>query len=392
MSLSEDATRIIGRVQYDSVTNQLVGFVLPIEPTSGMPIPLSFPARNAEEILSHFTGKNVVSNYLNVIMAQPLADVAPFCLMVYGSDNKFNTHIVINRWKHIIAELKRLKIIVLTVSSDSDPRYNAAMRQLSKLGFNNNFMQSKWFNCGDLTNCCPFFVQDTIHIATKLRNFLLRTVLDEKIVPFGNQFIAIKHLFALLAKFRKDVHQLTPTILNPKDRQNFESVRKMCDEKVTNLLKTEIENSEATAHFLGIIRDIIASYTDPNLSPLDRIRKIWYPIFVLRIWKDYVSKSKKYNLENNFLTMNCYSCIELNGHSLIQIMLHLKEHDMEDLFMPLLFSSQQCESTFRQLRSLTSTYSTVTNCTVKEALSRINKIQFQNEVIHSTSNKFFYPR
>lgn len=390
VSISEDATRITGQVQYDSVTNQLVGFALPINKTNGMPIPLSFPARNSGEILSHFTGKNEVANFLNIIMAQPLADVPPFCLMVYGSDNKYNAQDVINRWNHIIAELKRLNINVLTVSSDSDPRYNSAMRQLSKLGNKNNFMRSWWFSCGDILNRWAFFVQDIIHIATKLRNFLLRTLLGRKIVPFGNKFITVKHLFTLLVMFTKDVHQLTETVLNPKDKQNFESVRRMCDAKVIDLLKKEVINSEATALFLEMIRDIVDSYTAPNLMPLERIEKIFYPTFILRIWRDYISKSKKYNLENNFLTMNCYSCIELNAHSLIQIMLYLKENNMEHLFMPTLYSSQQCESTFRQLRSFSSTFSTVTNCTVKGALSRINRIQYLNEVRHLT--KFCYPR
>lgn len=50
VSLSEDATSIIGRVQYDSSSNQVVGFTLPLNKSNGMPIPYSFPARTAEEI------------------------------------------------------------------------------------------------------------------------------------------------------------------------------------------------------------------------------------------------------------------------------------------------------------------------------------------------------
>lgn len=79
VSLSEDATRIVGQIQYCSVTNQIIGFTLPISDENGMPTPFSFPARNAEEILSHFTGENKASNFLNIVMAQPLGDVPPFC-------------------------------------------------------------------------------------------------------------------------------------------------------------------------------------------------------------------------------------------------------------------------------------------------------------------------
>lgn len=47
---------------------------------------------------------------------------------------------------------------------------------------------------------------------------------------------------------------------------------------------------------------------------------------------------------------------------------------------------------FRLFRSFTSTYSTVTNSSVKEALSRISKIQLQNEIMRTTSPEYVYPR
>lgn len=156
VSLSEDATRIIGRVQYDRPSNQLVGFTLPLSKSNGMPIPYSFPARSALEIHDSFAGSNSISNFLNVIMAQPIADAKPFCLLAFGSDNSYSSNDVSNRWKHITNELKIIGIKVLTISSDSDPRYNAAMRQLSKLGCRDAHVV--WFSCnGDIDG--PFFIQ-----------------------------------------------------------------------------------------------------------------------------------------------------------------------------------------------------------------------------------------
>lgn len=68
ISLSEDATRMIEKVQYDPNTNQLIGFVLPINSDNGLPIPFQFPARNANEILSRFSNGNAVSSFLNVVV------------------------------------------------------------------------------------------------------------------------------------------------------------------------------------------------------------------------------------------------------------------------------------------------------------------------------------
>lgn len=101
---------------------------------------------------------------------------------------------------------------------------------------------------------------------------------------------------------------------------------------------------------------------------------------------------KSLTLKKNFLTSYCYICIELNAHSLILILLYLRKVNESKLFMPLLYSSQPCESFYRQIRSFTSTYSTVANCTVKERLERINKIQLQNDISSDENSKFKFPK
>lgn len=95
VSLAEDGTKVRDCVQYSSIHNQLVGFTLPVSSVSGLPIPLSYPARNSTELMEHFSNGNSVSTFINVIMAQPMADVPPFCLIVFGSDSRYtsNDHI-----------------------------------------------------------------------------------------------------------------------------------------------------------------------------------------------------------------------------------------------------------------------------------------------------------
>lgn len=388
VSLEEDATKIRDRVQYSSMHNQLVGFTLPVSSVSGLPIPFSYPARNSTEILGHFSNGNAVSTFINVIMAQPMADIPPFCLIIFGTDSRYTSNDVSNRWKLIVSKLKEKGIKVIAISSDSDPKYNSSMRYLSKIGIRSEF---EWFS-GETNSDGPFYVQDHIHIATKMRNFLLRFSYNKHVLPFGKYFITLDHLYFLIDKFPKDQHELTKSTLNPIDRQNFESAQKLYDSKVLSLLKKNVSNSEGTVQYLQIMRDVIKAYMDRNLTPLQRIRKIWFSLFLVRIWRNFILSSKQYSLKNNFLTSNCYSCLEINAHSLISCILHLRETNRPEFFLPYLFHSQGCESTFRLLRSMTSAFSTVTNCTVNEAVSRISKIQLQNEIMHRTSAKFVYPR
>lgn len=106
VSLSEDQTRIINRIQYDTVTNQLVGFVLPYG-ENGMPKTRTFLARSAKEIETHFLlNSDNVSSFVNVVMAQPLADGFPaFCLTMFGSNSEYNALDVCRRFMYDI--LKR---------------------------------------------------------------------------------------------------------------------------------------------------------------------------------------------------------------------------------------------------------------------------------------------
>lgn len=98
VSLSEDAPRMSGRIQYDAKSNEIIGFVLPLENKTGMPIPHSYPARNAQEIFRPFSTDTPIAHFINVIMAQPLADVPAFCILVYGSDSKYTAEEVINKY------------------------------------------------------------------------------------------------------------------------------------------------------------------------------------------------------------------------------------------------------------------------------------------------------
>lgn len=392
-AISEDATRLTGVVQYDAKTNQLMGFVLPTHFGNGMPIPFSYSARNAGEIIKHFGNKNVVGHYVNVIMAQPLANVAPFCLLLFASDNKYTSLDVSNRWNYICKELQAVGIDVLVISSDSDPKYNSAMRRCSLLGAKSStFADTNMFMCGGGYLKMPFFAQDTVHIGTKMRNRMLQTIDKPRKLPFGKKyFIQMNHLKYLVDHFPKDQHQLTASVLNPKDRMNFPSVTRMYDQRVTDLLTKQVKNSVGTIVFLEMIRDIIDSYRDKELTPLQRIQKIWYALFVLRLWREYILTKRHLTIEENFLSQNCYSCIELNAHTLVLIILYLKEKDMPHLFRPEFYESQPCEMMFSVIRSFTPTFSTVINCSIKEIVNRIGKAQLLSDIATSCTD-FKFPR
>lgn len=392
VALSEDATRITNRAQYDPQTNQIVGFVLPLG-KNGMPIAKSNMATSAADIEQCFynieaRNEMKLASYVNVVMAQPLvAGIPAFCLLIFGSDAKYTTEDIEKRWQFIADELKKRQIKVVTFASDSDPKFNSLMKYHVNLGQSRTNHFPEWFNANLCfsTNFMP--IQDTIHIGTKLRN----RILDHKL-RMGDYDISMEHVSILEATFTKERHGLCPLSIRPKDRQNFDSVLRICDEKVIDLLP-KVEGSEGTILYLRVMDSVLRSFLDISLMPIERLRQIWFAVFILRIWKQFILKSKrKYSTKNHFISSNCYTCVEINAHSIVFLMLYLREHGLDHLFRPEMLGSQSCESIFRQIRSLSSTYSTVTNCSVLEIIRRMSKIELQNEISHIKLKQWKFPR
>lgn len=388
--LSEDATHIENRIEYDPRTNQLIGFVLPLNEENGMPEPFVYKAESAAQIIQHFN--EPISDSINTIMAQPLRGAPSFCLMLFGSLNRYTADHVSKRWQHIVNELKKLGIGVLSISSDSDPKFNKAMRMNSQLGqLSPSLPSNNLFRCGSATGG-PFYVQDTPHLGTKLRNFILKTFSKPKKVVFGRYFVKMSHLQYLVDNFSKDQHLLTPTVLNPVDRQNVESVLRIIDCRVLNMLKLHVKNSEGTVLFLQMMSNCIEAYMSENLSPIERIAQIWHALFIVRIWRQFVLNNPKLTLRENFISSNCYYCIEQNAHSMVLIILFLNNNNLPELFVPQFFSSQPCESFYRRLRSFCPTFSMIATCSVKGAMARVSKAQLLNEISNDNEGNFVFPQ
>lgn len=131
---------------------------------------------------------------------------------------------------------------------------------------------------------------------------------------------------------------------------------------------------------------------DRNLSPTERVEKLWRSLFLVRIWKNYILNHPIYTLKDNFISNYFFICMELNAHAMVKILLYLKENKLTEFFIPHLMCSQPCEEFYRKLRSLTSTNSTVVNFSMKEVLGRIARIQLLSEISNDYEPHFAFPK
>lgn len=104
--LSEDGSGIVAKAVYDVASNLLIGLSLPINQQTGMPQTSTFNARSLEEIEKHMSQSK--STHVYIVMAQPvIAHASPFILQIYGTNNKFKTVDVLNRWTYTKSELEK---------------------------------------------------------------------------------------------------------------------------------------------------------------------------------------------------------------------------------------------------------------------------------------------
>ena len=133
----------------------------------------------------------------------------------------------------------------------------------------------------------------------------------------GNFFVSAKHIKTLILTISKDKHGLSNYDFKPADKMNFEAVEKLSNPIVSALLLENFPETKATAIYLQLIKYILDAFLSKSLSPRERICMIWLSTFFLRIWRFNLKNDKLHSITDNFISLNSYTCIELNAHSLM---------------------------------------------------------------------------
>lgn len=263
-------------------------------------------------------------------------------------------------------KIHRNGIDVAGFSGDGDARLLNSMRHNK-----DNFVME----LTDSTIC----LQDILHIATKLRNRLLNLLIC---LVIGFKVACVSHLKMLLNLVPKDVHGLVYSDICPDDRQNFGSLSKIMDPRVRKALAEHIVDSEATIEYIRICSDITTSLYKVDLPPLERIFLSWRVTYFLRAWRIFITQTEGLTLENNFITTNAYSCIELNSQNLVTLIKKFRDENMDKFFLPSIFNSQPCEETFRKMRSMGTVNYTKINFTLLELIHLVKRVEIMNEIMY----------
>lgn len=138
---------------------------------------------------------------------------------------------------------------------------------------------------------------------------------------------------------------------------------------------------------------ILYTVLDAEVSIEKRIYYLWYSVFFLRLWRAWLLNHDTHSTEHNFITLNAYICVEINAHGMYIVLQHIDNNSFKEFF-PYMYGSQPCESFFRLLGSISSTFSTMVNCDFLDAMHRIKKIELLCELANKKyeNNNLVFPR
>lgn len=273
----------------------------------------------------------------------------------------------------MICNFYRYGIEVAGFSSDGDGRLLNSMRYNSKF---DSHVTNQWFDVNDSIIC---YFQDIVHIGTKLRNRLLKLTTT---LLIGNKIASVAYLKILINSVPKSIHGLVYTDICPQDRQNYSSLVKIMQPNVRAALSDFVMDSEGIIEYIRICDEITSSLYDENLSPLERVYRIWRSTFFLRAWRINASNL----LSEHFITKNTYCCIELNAKNLIILIQKFRDAGLKECFLPTIFNSQSCEGFFRQVRSMGTMNFTRTNFTILQMIHLIGRVEMMNDIMYFKLN------
>ncbi|GAB0086766.1 hypothetical protein DMENIID0001_009430 [Sergentomyia squamirostris] len=394
--ISEDATKIVAKVQYDHIDDQVVGLVPPLK--KGIPQIRSFPCTTPEQVKGYIDTISK-SEYVYVVLAQPLViNAPPFLLITFGTDNTFTSDDVLNRWNTLIEQLKSQNIDILGFSSDGDTRLLKAMKIKTGLFRPNPSLQPQLQAIKDFNLHAVPCVQDTLHIVNKLHNRLMKTSHPKKPQPsvMGHYRASRDDLLKMVEEVSKDQHLITKTDLDTSNGMNYTGAKKLGTNRVISTLDSYVPESKSTQKYIWLMKELLDSYSgkdgDHTLTHTQRLRKIWCVLFFLRGWRLWLQKKKL--KRTNFISSNAYQCVELNAHSFVAALVQSRDLHGHKYFIPSLHNSQNCENHFRTCaaRSMSTTGSTVINFSMLDFTYKSRRINTLEMLSNDINGQFILPR
>lgn len=379
--VAEDATRLSGVVEYDSSNNQLVGLLPETDFETGLP-KLNFFSASTPSITFKYLKACKVAPYLQLITAKPMfPGTHAKVLGLFPTDNSYSMPVVVKRWREINNFFVKNNI-QLRIASDADPRMLGAMKQMSCFGKKFSIPGTNMNLYCDIHSDIKF-ISDPLHELNNLKNRMSDCTGNLKI---GKFYVKMNFLKILVNKpnISRIDHFLSNSDIgsydSTKDKMNVNATRKICDQKVIDLLES-VSGSEGTVAYLKIMRAIHDAFITVEITDRERLYKGFWALHMVRTWRNNTQIGER----EKFITNVNWCCLEINVSYLYELVLKGKVRDV------ILWNSQTCEEYFRTLRAMTPSGLTQINFSLKDSLHRLNRVEQIFKIVNEQKNIFNFP-
>lgn len=415
--VSEDDTKVVEGIRYNPHEDTIVGLCLPIDHETGTPKINFFKFNTIKEVKEHLF-KEKAASYVKLVTIRALSPTSKtFVLALYGTNGSDKFEPTLQRWKYIVDEFAAIGVVVMGeflalqlvnsllylrlyfifycsscksgISSDGAISFLKTMTVMTKFNDGEDMsipreFRGFFFAQLDLHKTCV--INDGLHLVVKIIWRMMRETMT-----MGNHKVSRAIILEILNTFGKSETGIDQSVITDvKDAMNYTRAEKLCSNEFYKHFDDESQVS--TRVFLKLATYVNDALNDTSLPPEERVRKIWYAVFISRMWRLSTNLKTNTSLRHDFLTSNAYTCLETNAHNLLKYLIKCREVGAPECFLPYNANSQDSEKMFRSYRSMGTTNNTVVNFTVSELLhlqtraSALNEIKTHPDLEHDFDN------
>ena len=316
-----------------------------------------------QRILDAF-GKCMRGSFARVMMVNPLhRDLPKIPILIMVTCNRFTHKLVQFQWEQIarLYDEKLASVIgpLLGNASDGDARRRKLMhRAMTGKGerkyepencpgfeFSGTFGET-----GDMPNeICD---QDWRHNSKK---FLNSCDVPSRTLMIGPHMVTLQHCARVRMLFSIDQHGTYLRDSTRSDRQNWDTVLRLCRNKnlacLESMNDSGAETCKGTLAYFKMMRRYIHMFYSRKLTLMDRVRDAAYLIHFLSRWRMWVLKSRKLRVSVHCMTTEAYQDLQLSCHTVILVIMFFRDYRRWTPVSFQDFGSDCCEMFFSTMGS-----------------------------------------
>lgn len=381
--IASDATATETKVQYDSATGTIIGFVPKLNPITGMPSEKSFVADSPSNVLSFFEdSKYKKADNVILILATPLQHNAPsFPVAIFPTDNKYTSETAYNRCGYVSDVFESENFEVVCSSTDADAKEKGGAKIQTGFGHVKTVYDTDFIYDPSINRISTI---DTVHIVNSLKMKMFNTT---RILYAGDHPVLVADLQLLVSssKYSKEDHRLNFSDVNNNDKtmdkMNKQATAKICAWPVIEIL--EEMGALGTAFYLKIMRILLDVFQDVSMPDDKRLYDMAYVNETLLRWRANVEDTG--GIGQDFITSSTWESIVLNYAAVVKFVGEGRGSLVTKLH------TQNCEQTFGQMRSQASAGQFGVNFTVKQAAEILTNAHIKQVVENKLSRRFNFP-